>query len=128
MTSFPYHQINPYTNPIFFLYNDDFLPSYNSNSKGIQKPKNKISKTNKRRFLTRKKNIKHKKVPKTSIEQIRNQAEQGDVESMIKYGIILREGKGVKVDERESVRFFKKAAEKWFITRHGRVRANTCKK
>lgn len=31
---------------------------------------------------------------------------------MIKYGIMLRDGYGVKIDERESVKYFKRAADK----------------
>ena len=48
MTSFPYYQIQPYTNPISFLYEDNFLQF--NNSKRIQNPKNKIKKTNKMEF------------------------------------------------------------------------------
>lgn len=73
-----------------------------------------MCRTKKGRFLTRNNNVKSKKVLETSMEQILNQAEQGDVESMIKYGIILRERKGFKV-ERESVRFFIKAADKGIV-------------
>ena len=111
ITSFTYNQHNPYSNPMYLFYNDCFLQLYNPNSKQILNPIKKITRTSKVRYLTRKKNGKHKKASELSEESIKKQAEKGDVESMIKYGIMLREGNEVKVDERESIRFFKKAAD-----------------
>lgn len=85
---------NSYSSSIFPFYQNFFLP-YNYYNLNPVEPLLQIEIND-----------------KSSTEYIKKRAKQGDITSMIQYGIMLREGYRVKNNELKSIRYFEKAIHK----------------